>query len=315
MSTQRLKEILELFSNKTETHFEKWPNKYTKSLIELIAIGLAKVTFSKGKLKATLSNNSKAIVKMAVDENASEIILFNNEADGNCYDAIHRKREDELRLVKREIYVIRKKNKYKPIFEDKNGRPYFPIDFYADNVCIIGYKGHPCYPQDTVFGFKMLVGNKFQFLTTETDELSKHFYNLTKLTKAGYNQWNVYFGNVKTSYDGKYYQGFAGWEETWITEAPKHWVNEHVFYMQELSSNSDCFSVGINTYLEPCPVYQFYLVEKSWNGENRYTHIGFAYGSNSKLNTYTLKDPYIWSEYKKYIDPSNDEYVYANNKQ
>lgn len=310
MNTNKLQELLDLFGKSCSVEFPHWPNKYSNTLNELSTLKLANVSFAFGKIRVKIGEAQKAVIKMAVDEKAQAIILFNNETDWNCQEAINDKHDWELKMVKREFYVLKKNRKYKPIFFHKDDKTsFFPVNFYANNICIIGYKPHPCYPQDTTFGIKFLVGKKVCFLTTENNMLSKNLRELTKLTKPGYTYFHIYWDDIKSSIDGTIYQQFAGWEETWI-EAPKMMrYNSHVVYHQQLTRSSDCFEVGIRSRLKPCAVYEFYLEKKDWKGEISYEHIGFAYDSKEKINPYPLKNPFVWSQYKKYVDPTEDDYV------
>lgn len=282
-----LKEALELFKDNTTLTFEKWPARYSNILNELATIKIVEIKFCQGNIIVKLEE--KEILKLAVEEEADSIILFNNGDDGNNYEA----RYWEKGYVYRQIYVLKKKNKYKVIIKDLYGNTKFATNFYVDNVCIICYQSHPCYPEETVFGLKFQVGKKFCFLRTESKELSADLSKLTQLTPLSYRQWNIYYGDVKTSADGFYYQSFAGWEETWLLAPKRHWINDNIFYEQELSSNSDSFS-WYNA--KPCAVYMFYN-KTHWGVER----IGYAY--DDKNADGNLKKPFFWNkEYNKIYD-------------
>lgn len=294
MTVKSIKEAFELFNDNNTLVFEKWPNKYSNILNELNTIKLVSITFRQGRIYVTVKN--KKILELAVKEHASKIILFDNSSDRNCYEDLNRHWVSRDWLV-RELYVFKKGNKYNAILQNIDGETKLATPFYVDNICIIAYKHHPCYPQDTLFGLKFLVGKKFCFLRTETGRLSKSLFELTNLTELGYRRWHIYQGNVRTSHDGTYYQKFAGWEETWLLPPKKYWVTDKIYYEQELTSSAEYWNVGIDKNLKPCPTMEFYRVSERFP---YLEHIGFAYDSKEKINTYPLNNPFLWAEYEKY---------------
>ena len=297
---QWLKETLEMFNNsdKDRIRFEKWPNPNSPVLNELNRLKIVKITFHKGIMIVTLEK--RRLLEMAVEEGASAIILFSNSSDNNCREERERTYPD-LRHVMREMYALKKNNKYRPIVLDSEGNPHYALDFYVDNICIIGYQAHPCYPERTRFGLKFLVGDKFCFLRTPDKNLAKDLSMLTELTEPGYKQWGIYFDNVRTSADGSYYQSFGGWEETWMLNPEKIMLSEKIYAYQKLSTNLDSFDYY---HVKPCPIYEYY-----WVDPGDYLHnIGFAYDSQEKENVHPIEHPFLFSEYERFRNIVDSKY-------
>lgn len=291
MKAKALKEALELFKDNTTLTFEKWPIRCSNILNELATLNIVEIKFYQGNIIVKLKE--KDILELAVKDEANSIILFDNSSDRNNYKVD----KYDKHYVYRQLYVLKKKNKYKALLRDNYGNAEYATDFYVDNICIICYQWHPCYVKDTVFGLKFLVGKKFCFLRTESKELTSDLSMLTQLTPLSYKQWNIYFGNVSTSSTGHYYQTFAGWEETWLLPPERHWINDKVFYEQVLSSNSDAFSYY---NAKPCAEYEFF-VKVPWGVER----IGYAYDDKKAENN--LEKPFFYNEeynkiYKEYLN-------------
>lgn len=283
MRTINLKSALALFpedKKKNTLVLDKWPIKESNILNELAAIGIVEIKFNRGKITVNLL--LRGVLEIAVKEKAKSIIKFDNSTDRNACERIKKYPVDRKHLI-REVYVIKKtvkkEDKYNVILvhpqQPANCRLALP--FYVDNVCIISY--YTNWVEDTVFGLKFHIGDKFCFMTTPDKHLARDLYDLTKVTTPGYNQWHVYnFRSNKP--DDSIYQMFAGWAETWLLGRKRIWLTDNLFYSQEITSSSDMgyWDEGIKA---PAPLYQFFTYNEHWG----YQEVGYAYDHpNAKHN-------------------------------
>ena len=173
---------------------------------------------------------------------------------------------------------------------DNDGNILF--DDWFDNVCLVTYQGHPCYPEHTRYGVVVKKGHQYALvkkkaepprLTYSTNSLLKK--GVAELTYFDYGQFRFY----DTNDDEVIYQAFWGYERTWAIPEERLMVqyDEHLSYHENIMSNSD-FSIE--------EARRFHYGE-----ESEYVPRYLYYNGQRKFFTYTQK------EFEKFIEKYEED--------
>ena len=160
------------------------------------------------------------------------------------------------------------------------------FDDWFDNVCLVTFQGHPCYPERTKYGVVVKKGHKYALvkekaglphLTFSINSLLKK--DRAELTYFDYGQFRFYFDNSGPSGEEKrIYQAFWGYERSWIIPEKKLIVqyDENLSYHENIMSNSDMSIAEANRF--------------HYGEESEYVPRYIYYKGQRKFFTYTEKE-------------------------
>lgn len=178
---------------------------------------------------------------------------------------------------------------------DDKGVPV--LDEWFDNICLVTYQSHPCYPEDTKMGIVVERDYKFAALVSKGSPrpiLRRNLFDILKkgecmLTLFDKTQFLFEFTSKE---DERIYQAFWGYERTWLLGKNDLMINhdDHLSYHENIMANSGPYNrIGRDT-LPPgdyfLPRYIYYDGERRFYTYTQYEFDEFIkkYEENKKNN-------------------------------
>lgn len=234
-------------------------DKTKEEIVRLIAMGVLKSSVDNSTLAVNLriekENLAKTIVH--VHELSEELQLNNlrlrilsNENDLPCKPGKRYGDEKWYERNKRELYLAEREDGKFAIL-DHDGVMHF--NDWFDNVCLVTWQGHPCYPENTDFGIVVMKDHKYACVKQKGDihpQLSlmrdmNDFLRYTELTPFTARQYMFEYKTHSTyTYEEIWkdiYQSFWGYERTWIRTIKDITVqyDENISYYENIMANSN----------------------------------------------------------------------------
>lgn len=229
-------------------------NKTKEEIVKLIAMGALKSNVDNSTLAVNLSIGNKQLAKtiVHVHELSEELQLNNlrlrilsNEDDLPCKPGKEYGDEKWYEIKKRKLYLAEREDGKFAIL-DHDGVMHF--NDWFDNVCIVTWQSHPCYPENTKFGIVVMKDHKYACVKQKGDihpQLSlmrdmNDFIRYTELTPFTARQ---YMFEYKT-HEGEWrdiYQSFWGYERTWARTVEDITVqyDENISYYENIMANGN----------------------------------------------------------------------------
>ena len=203
---------------------DKCADNHKDIIISLVANDVLKAKVDKKSMEIylELGRKDKAIKMIKLQELADKLGV-----DGLKFRTISNEHELPSRPGKkyedrnweryvREISLAENKDGKFAIL-DKEGEPLF--NDWFDNVCLVTYQSHPCYPERTVFGIVVEKNYEFAAVIGKGDPKPILRYNIDQLLKKGEAMLTVFskrqFMFQRYDSDNAIYQAFWGYERTW----------------------------------------------------------------------------------------------------
>ena len=261
------------------------------TIISLVANKILKTSVDDTTMEIVLSvrNTSKVRSIFKIQElsdklNVSKLKfrVLNNKRELPCAEG--KKYEDrEWERYVREVYLTESPDGKLAVLDDE-GNPLF--NEWFDNVCLVTFQSHPCYPEHTKYGVVVKKGHKYALVKekgADHPRLTKNLNCLLKhgnaeLTNLDYGQFRFYYDKNSASKDEVIYQAFWGYERTWAIPAKKLMVQ----YDKNLSYHED---IMINSDLSMAEAIRFHHGD-----ESEYVPRYIYYKGQRKFFTYTEKE-------------------------
>ena len=207
--------------------------------------------------------------------------VINNKRDLPCAEGKAYK-NIKWEYYVREVYLAESPDGKFAVLDDE-GNPLF--NEWFDNVCLVTFQGHPCYPEHTKYGVVVKKGHKYALVKEKGADHPRLTKNLNCLLKKGnaeltdldYGQFRFYYDKNSPSKDKVIYQTFWGYERTWAIPEEKLMVqyDEHLSYHENIMSNYD-FIAEANRF--------------HYGKESEYVPRYIYYNGKRKFFTYTEKE-------------------------
>ena len=229
-------------------------DKTKEEIVRLIAMGVLKSSVDNSTLAINLRIDNKQLAKaiVHVHELSEELQLNNlrlrilsNEDDLPCKPGKEYGDDRWYKRNKRELYLAEREDGKFAIL-DHDGVMHF--NDWFDNVCIVSWQSHPCYPENTKFGIVVMKDHKYACVKQKGamhPQLSlmsdmNDFLRYTELTPFTARQ---YMFEYKT-HDGEWrdiYQSFWGYERTWARTVEDITVqyDENISYYENIMANGN----------------------------------------------------------------------------
>lgn len=178
---------------------------------------------------------------------------------------------------------------------DDKGVPV--LDEWFDNICLVTFQSHPCYPEETKMGIIVERDYKFAALVSKGSPrpiLRRHLYDILKkgecmLTLSDKTQFLFEFTRKEGE---RIYQAFWGYERTWLLGKNELMVNhdEHLSYHENIMANSGPYNCVGTDKLAPgdyfLPRYIYYDGKRKFYTYTQYEFDEFIkkYEENKKNN-------------------------------
>lgn len=285
----------------------------TKSaVIALLSNGVLKSKVEKSTLRIVLKignvDKAKSMLKVfdlsvQLGENNLRLVTLSNKDDLPCREGKKYENSDWKRYL-REVQLAENENGKFAIL-DNNGNPVF--NDWFDNVCLVTYQNHPCYPEHTKYGVVVMKDHKFACVKPNGAEkvtLRKFLINFLKPGKCELTHFDTKQYKFEYEDGDKIYQSFWGYERTWAIEQEKLMVkyDRNISYHENLMQNGNpYFSPARNVSDEEKeewlnsyePYYIFYRGVRKFYADNKKELEEFLAKyekdkANGNLNEYNL---------------------------
>ena len=238
-------------------------NKTKEEIVRLIAMGVLKSSVDNSTLAVNLRIGKEKLAKtiVHVHELSEELQLNNlrlrilsNEDDLPCKPGKRYGDERWFERNKKELYLAEREDGKLAVL-DYDGNMHFGDWF--DNVCLVTWQSHPCYPEDTEFGIVVMKNHEFACVKEKGAEhaillpMSRNINEVlmySELTPFDARQYK--FEYEKHDYDGSYwkqiYQSFWGYERSWAYTEKQIEVqyDENISYYENIMANGNPYRMG-----------------------------------------------------------------------
>ena len=262
------------------------------SIISLVANDILETSVDNTTMEVILSvktpNKVRSIIKLQELSDRINMTtglkfrVLNNKRELPC--APDKEYEDrKWRRYVREINLAENADGKFTILDDEGN---ILFDDWFDNVCLVTFQSHPCYPERTKYGVVVKKGHKYA-LVKEKAELPRLTFSINSLLKKDhaeltyfdYGQFRFYFDKSGSSNEEKrIYQAFWGYERTWAIPEERLMVqyDEHLSYREDIMINSDMSIAEANRF--------------HYGEESEYVPRYIYYDGQRKFFTYTEKE-------------------------
>ena len=140
---------------------------------------------------------------------------------------------------------------------------------WFDNVCLVTYQSHPCYPEDTVFGIVVEKNKKFACVKEKGATRVLLLKRINAILKEGMCELTPFdYRQYKFEYNSgdSIYQAFWGYERTWIVPEEKLLVHydKDLMYHENIMANGNPY--GRTGYAKDAntPYYIYYKKKRKF---------------------------------------------------
>ncbi len=223
------------------------------SIISLVANKILEASVDNTTMEIVLTvkipNKVRSIFKLQelsdkLNVNGLKFRVLNNVRELPC--APGKKYENrKWEYYVREIYLAESPDGKLAVLDDE-GNPLF--NEWFDNVCLVTFQSHPCYPENTKYGVVVKKGHKYALVKEKGADHPRLTKNLNCLLKQGNaeltnfvcGQFRFYHDKNSPYKDEVIYQAFWGYMRTWAISGEKLMVqyDENISYHEDIMINS-----------------------------------------------------------------------------